>query len=178
MFGRQLIEFAEAQVAGRGAIQGHAHRGDDQEGRHRADHADDLVHVQAHDGDHDQRHQYAAGDGRNTELLLQQGTATGQHHHGHGEHEEGDHQVHQGPQVLAAQGLHHVLVRRRSQAAAHAGQGHAEEGEQRRADHRTRQAPGAEVDEHQQQFTTGGEPRADNHTDEGAGDLQTFFHDD
>ena len=126
----QLIELAETQASGGHTIQGHRYCRENQQRGGGADHANHLLHIQAHDGDHDHGYRQAAEQGRDAELLLQQGTATGQHDHGHRKHEKGDHQVDEGAQVASAQGVHHVFMGAGPQAAAHACQCHAEKDEQ------------------------------------------------
>ncbi|MNU92090.1 hypothetical protein D3C71_819990 [compost metagenome] len=174
----QLIEFTETQTSGGDAIQGYPYRRQDQQRSDGADHANDLLHIQAHDGDHDQGHRHAAEHGGNAELLFQQGAAAGQHDHGHRKHEEGDHQVDKGTQVASAQCIHYVLMGPCLQSATHARQCHPEKGEERGADHRPEQSPHAEVHEHHLQLPAGGESCTDNHTDKCTGYFQTFFHDD
>ncbi|MND98855.1 hypothetical protein D3C80_912230 [compost metagenome] len=145
-----LVQGGETQVAGEHRVQRDRRCRQDQERRDGTDQHDDLLDIQTDYRHHQQGHQHTAGECRDTELLFEQGAATGEHHHRHPEHEEGDQQVDKQTQVASADGIHHILVRSGLQTVAQTCQGHAEKGEERRTDQGAEQSPEAKVDKEQQ----------------------------
>ena len=84
----QVVEFSEALLAREHGVQGNRRGHQNQQRGDGANGDDHLLHIQAHDGHHQHRHQHTARQGRHAELLLEQGATTSQHDHGDGKHEK------------------------------------------------------------------------------------------